>query len=154
MKSFSQLIAEKAKNITELMPWDLEVKLNSDSPPMLLDIREQYEFDVMHIADSLLVPRGILETACDYDYDETIPQLAAAREREIVIICRSGNRSVMAADTMQTMGYQKISSLKTGLRGWNDYDQPLINNENEAVNPDDAEEFLRTDLRDDQKAPK
>ena len=74
---------------------------------LLLDIREPYEFDAMHIKDAINVPRGVLETACDYDYEETVPELVEAREREIILICRSGKRSVLAADVMQQMGYRQ-----------------------------------------------
>ncbi len=117
MKKFTDLIAQVLPDIEEIFPWDLEEKLASGSPPMLVDIREPYEYQAMHIEGSINVPRGILETACDWGYDETIPELAAAREREIVVICRSGNRSVLGTWTMQLMGYKRVSSLKTGLRG-------------------------------------
>lgn len=80
MKTFKQLVAEHAKHVTELMPWDLEEKLNQDNQPLLLDIREQAEFAAMHIQDSLNIPRGILESACDYDYSETEPKLANNRD--------------------------------------------------------------------------
>ena len=44
MKSFKGLVAEHAKYITELMPWDLEEKLVGNEPPLILDIREAEEF--------------------------------------------------------------------------------------------------------------
>ena len=150
MKTFKLLVAEHAKRITELMPWDLEEKLNQGSPPMLLDIREPDEFSAMHIQGSINVPRGILETACDYDYSETLPKLVKAREDEIVVVCRSGNRSVMAACTMQEMGYKNVASLKTGLKGWNDYDQKLVNKNLDKIDAEYAEEFLTPEIRPDQ----
>ncbi|HQU01953.1 MAG TPA: lytic murein transglycosylase, partial [Acetobacteraceae bacterium] len=79
----------------------------------------------MRIAGSVNIPRGILESACEYGYEETVPELVTAREREIVVICRSGFRSVLSAFNMQLLGYTKVCSLKTGLRGWNDFEQPL-----------------------------
>ena len=153
MKTYNDLVRDSLPHIQEIMPWDLEEKLESDDKPLIVDIREKNEFDAMHIANSILAPRGILESCCDYDYDETIPQLAAARDTEIVVVCRSGNRSALAVLTMQLMGYSKISSLKTGLKGWNEYDQPLIDVHKEDVDPDKADEFFNTVLRDDQKSP-
>ena len=58
----------------------------------------------MHIKDSINVPRGILETACEYNFEETVPELVKARDKEIILVCRSGNRSVFAAEVMQQMG--------------------------------------------------
>ena len=154
MKTFKQLVAEHAKHVTELMPWDLEAKLNQHGhSPLLLDIREPAEFAAMHIKDSINVPRGILESACDYDYYETVPELVKARDQEIIILCRSGNRSVMAASTMQEMGYSNTASLKTGLKGWNDYNQSLVNNDANIVDAEIAEEFLNPEIKPKQINP-
>lgn len=153
MKTFNQLISEALTQVKELFPWDLEEKLSSGEKPLIIDIREKEEFDAMHIEGSLLVPRGILETACEWDYDETIPELVKSRDKEIIVVCRSGNRSVMAALTMQILGYQNVVSLKTGVRGWNDYDQTLIDSEGNEVDPDDAEEFLLGEPSEEQRAP-
>lgn len=152
MKTFYGMVEEYAEKVTEIMPWDLEEKLASDNPPLLVDIREPYEFDVMRIKDSISVPRGILESACEYDYEETVPELVEARDREVVVICRSGYRSVFGAYVMQLMGYQNVSSLKTGLRGWNDYEQPLVNSTGE-VDFEAADEYFTPKLRPEQLHP-
>lgn len=153
MKTYNDLINEALPHIKEIFPWDLEEKLSQDKKPMIVDIREADEFNAMHIEGSLFVPRGLLEQACEWDYDDTIPELVRARDKEIVVVCRSGNRSVMAAFTMKLMGYENVASLKTGIRGWNDYEQPLVDAEGNEVDIDDAEEFLRNKVRNDQKKP-
>ncbi len=152
MKTFSQLVAESAENVTEIFPWDLEDRL--DNPPMLLDIREPYEFDAMHVKGSLNVPRGILENACEYDFEETVPELVEARDKEIVVICRSGNRSIFAAEVMQKMGYRNVVSLKTGLRGWVDYELPLVDANGQEVDEDTADDYFTPKLRPEQMSPK
>jgi hypothetical protein len=43
---------------------------------------------------------------------------------------------------LQTMGFNNVSSMKTGLRGWNDYELPLYNLEQEVLDPDDVDEML------------
>lgn len=154
MKKFTDLVAESAENVTEIFPWDLEEKLDNDSKPLLLDVREPYEFEAMHITDSINVPRGILETACEYDYEETVPELVEARNKEVIVICRSGNRSIFAAEVMQKMGYKNVVSLKTGLRGWSDYEQPMFDKDGNEISEDDAIEYFTTHLRADQMSPK
>jgi rhodanese-related sulfurtransferase len=153
MKSYTDLVADSLSTVGELMPWDLEEKLQAEPRPFLLDIREADEFAAMHIDGSVNVPRGILEGACDWGYDDTIPELVQARDKEVVVICRSGNRSALAAETMQKMGYQNVISLKSGLRGWNDYDQPLLDKDGNAVDPDDADEFMRSKVSPEQMGP-
>lgn len=153
MKHFTDLIAEALPEVEELFPWDLTEKLQENPELILLDVREPSEFDALHIQNSLNVPRGVLESACDWDYDETEPSLAGGRDKEIIVICRSGNRSVLAAQTMQRMGFKHVASLKTGIRGWNDFEQPLYNSEGEQVDIDDADEILATKLRPEQRRP-
>jgi len=155
MKRFTDLIADTLVDIAEEFPWDIEEKINnSELRPLLLDIREADEFAAMHIQESLHVPRGILESACEYDYEETVRELVEARERDVVVICRSGNRSALAAYTMQLMGYQQVCSMKTGLRGWNDYELPLVDASGSTVPVDVADDFFTTRLRPDQMSPK
>ena len=149
MKRFTELVAETAERIKEIFPWDLE-EILQEREVLLLDIREPDEFNAMHIEGSINVPRGVLETACEYDYEETVPELVEARDREIIVVCRSGNRSVFVCDVMQVIGYQNVSSLKTGLRGWADYEQPLVNEKGETVSEDDTDAFFTPNLRPEQ----
>lgn len=153
MKRFTDFISACLPEINEVFPWDIEEKLGSAVPPLILDIREQHEFDSMRIEGSLNVPRGILESACDYGYEDTVPELAGAREREIVVVCRSGNRSALATFTMQLMGYRRVVSMKTGLRGWNDYELPLIDESGKVVPVDRADDFFTAKLRPEQLEP-
>ncbi len=154
MKSIDDFISEALQTVGELFPWDLEEELENNPGLLLLDIREPYEFDAMHIRDAINVPRGILETACDYDYEETTPELVEARERDIVVICRSGKRSVLAADVMQQMGYRKVRSLKTGMRGWSDYEQEMVDAEGEPIGEDNAIDYFTPKLRPEQLSKK
>jgi rhodanese-related sulfurtransferase len=153
MKKFTDLIRECLPQIQELFPWDLEERLAAEPAPLLLDVREPDEFAAMHIQGSINVPRGILEQACEYGYEETIPELASARGAEIVVTCRSGNRSALAAFVMQQLGYENVWSLKTGLRGWNEYEQPLVNAKGERVSVEVADEYFTPKLRPEQIRP-
>ena len=154
MKNFNELVAESAKNITEIFPWDLEERFQENPSLLLLDIREPYEFDAMHIKNSLNVPRGVLETACEWGYEETVPKLVESRKKEIVVACRSGNRSIFVCEVMQKMGYTNVVSLKTGLRGWSDYEQPLIDKNENEVDEDTAINYFTANIREDQMEPK
>jgi rhodanese-related sulfurtransferase len=154
MKRFIELISDCLTDVREIMPWDLEERLQENPDLMILDVREPYEFDAMHIPGSVNVPRGILESACEWDFEETIPELVRAREREIVVVCRSGYRSVLAVHSMQILGYRNAASLRTGLRGWNEYEQPLLDREGQPVELDDADEYFTAKLRPEQLKPK
>lgn len=153
VKRFTDLIAACLPEITELFPWDVADMLEGSDRPLIVDVREADEFGTMHIEGSLHVPRGILESACEYNYEDTVRELVEARARTVVVVCRSGNRSALAAWTMQLLGYRKVSSMKTGLRGWNDYELPLVNTNGMTVPVETADEFFTTRLRPDQLDP-
>jgi len=143
MKTFKQIVAEASKSINELMPWDVEQRIKENPALMIVDIREECEFARFHIKGSILIPRGILESACEEEYEDAISELVNGRDKEIIIVCRSGMRSVLGTQMLQMMGFENIYSMKTGLRGWNDYELPLYNLDQEQLDPDDAEEMLK-----------
>jgi rhodanese-related sulfurtransferase len=153
MKNFLELIKDCLSNVREIMPWDLEERLQDNPDLLLVDVREPDEYAAMHIEGSLNVPRGILESACEWDYEETVPELVRSRDREVVVVCRSGYRSVLAAHSMAVLGYTNVASLQTGLRGWKDYEQPLVDQAGNPVDLDDADGYFTPKLRPDQKRP-
>lgn len=154
MKRYADLLADAQRRVREVMPWDLAAQLAVADLPLVLDVREPAEFERARIPGSINVPRGMLEGACDWGYDDTVPALAGERGRAIVVVCRSGSRSLLAADVMQDMGFNNVVSLKTGVRGWNDFEQPLVDVAGQAVNADTAESVLASRVRPDQLMPK
>jgi rhodanese-related sulfurtransferase len=153
MKNYNDLMQECLATVPEIFPWDLDEAIQAGNDILVLDVREPNEYDAMHIKHSLFIPRGILESACEWGFDDTVPELVQARDREVVVVCRSGNRSAFAAKTMQDMGYQNVKSLKTGVRGWNDYELPLFDSDGNQVDIDDADEFLASRVSEEQMGP-
>lgn len=154
MSSYDELVRDAASRVKEIQPWDLRDLIASGSSILLLDVREPAEFSSLHIPGSVNVPRGVLEQACEWDYEETVPLLAQRQDIDIVVICRSGKRSLLAADRMQGMGFSRVASLKSGVRGWNDFEQPLENSQGASMDADEAEILLAPNLRADQRRPR
>ena len=154
MRRYIDLIRDTLSGVREIMPWDLVDRLKENPEMLILDVREPFEFDAMHIRGSINVPRGILESACEWDHEETLPELVQARKREVVVVCRSGHRSMLSAFSLHVLGFENVVSLKTGLRGWNDYEEELVDSAGGAVDPDEADDFFTAKLRPDQRAPK
>lgn len=82
-----------------------------DPDAVYLDCREANEYNLGHIPGAVFIPRGTLETKVE---------AAIPRNRKVVIYCASGNRSALAADTLQQMGYADVASMSGGFRGWVD----------------------------------
>lgn len=141
-KTYKNLVAEALSQIREIFPWDLQDQLAQQPDTLVVDIREPNEVATGTIAKALLIPRGILESACEWGYSDTVPILVNARQQPVVLVCRSGNRSALAALTLQQLGYEQVYSLKTGIRGWNDYELPLVTPTGEPVDGEWADQLL------------
>lgn len=152
-ETYTSMLKALQGRVAEVFPWELADGLASGNKMLLLDIRCPHEFAQAHIAGSLNVPRGILEIAVDYGYDETEPRLVAARDTQVVVLCRSGNRSLLAAHTLGLMGFRDPVSLRTGLRGWNDDEYPLVDGGGRLIDPDDAERLFASSPTPAQRGP-
>ena len=153
MKTFNDLVREMEGQVPEIFPWDLAEQMEAGLTPLVVDVREPYEYDAMHIPGSINVPRGVLETAAEWDYEETVPELVEARDSYVVVACRSGNRSLFAARVLAEMGFRNVVSLKTGLRGWNEYEQPLVDEGGDPITVEEGDAYFATKLMADQRRP-
>ena len=152
-KTYSSLAAEAAARITEIMPWDVPDFLAAHPGALLVDIRERDEVARARIEGALNVPRGILESAAEWDYAETEPALVTARDKPVLLICRSGNRSAFAAEVLAQMGFGDVRSVKLGVKGWNDADLPLIGADGAVIDGDEAMGLIELAPRPDQRKP-
>jgi rhodanese-related sulfurtransferase len=111
MKTATDLINEAKARITEVGPDEVRARRAQGDAFTLLDVREPNEWALGHIEGAVHIPRGMMESAIE----QRVP-----RDQEVVIYCASGNRSALAADVLQQMGYEKVSSMRGGIRGWGD----------------------------------
>lgn len=81
-----------------------------EKPPLLLDVREPWEFARCHIAGSALVPMRQIPLALDQDQLDP--------EREIVVICHHGIRSRQVAYYLEQQGFTKLINLEGGVEAW------------------------------------
>ena len=80
----------------------------SDETPLLIDVREPWEYDICHLAGSCLLPMGqLLQNPGQLD-----------KEREIVLICHHGIRSRQVALMLEQQGFARLINLEGGLERW------------------------------------
>ena len=126
-KTLSDFITEARSRITEISADDLQEMFDEHEDFVLVDVRETYEYEKGHIPDSVLIPRGTLEGAADPNNKHRIEALYSAREKIVVVVCDTGARSALAADTLQQMGFEKALNLAGGIKLWEaeDYDMQI-----------------------------
>jgi rhodanese-related sulfurtransferase len=83
----------------------------------LVDVREDREWQQGHLPGAMHLGKGVIER----DVEQMIPDVDA----EIVLYCGGGYRSVLAAETLQKMGYTRVISMDGGYRGWVDAGLPV-----------------------------
>jgi rhodanese-related sulfurtransferase len=153
MQKLIDMLNERLSAVNEIMPWDMDEMMQADPNVLVLDVRERDEYDTMHVEGSLNVPRGIVESACEWGYEETEPELVEARDRTVIVVCRSGYRSILTSFNLQLLGFKKVYSLSTGLRGYNDYELPFVDIEEKPVDIEVADVFFVNKLLPYQLAP-
>jgi rhodanese-related sulfurtransferase len=81
----------------------------------LLDVREQDEWDEYHIPNTTLIPLGQLKDRVD-----ELP-----RDQEVVVVCRSGNRSQEGRDILLEAGLKDVTSMAGGVNDWRQAGYPI-----------------------------
>src|SRR5215207_3980051 len=120
--SGAEVIRQIKSQIDEVDPSEVNsaVANGNGSRPVLIDVRESEEWDAGHIPGAKHVPRGHLESRIE----NAVPD----RDAHVVLYCASGNRSALAAHTLQElMGYEHVESMTGGITLWKDrgYDVEL-----------------------------
>jgi len=109
-KSFSDLLREARSEIREVSPAEVDLLLDGPGSPVLVDVREEYEWEQGHIDGAVHVAKSYLEQAIEGDVPD--------RSRPIVLYCAGGVRSLFAAQTLSQMGYQDVASMSGGFQQW------------------------------------
>ena len=100
------------ENIT---PRALKSRLDAGERPILLDVREPWEFELARIEGSTLIPMSRLE--------ERFTELDPASET--VVICHHGNRSSYVAMALRRVGFERVLNLEGGLDAYSSVDESV-----------------------------
>jgi len=97
----------------ELAEWQRDA---NREPPLLLDVREPWEHEVCRIDGAKLVPLRSLPAVVD-----ELP-----RDRDIVVVCHHGRRSLHAAIWLVRSGFERVQNLRGGVAAWADQVDPAM----------------------------
>jgi rhodanese-related sulfurtransferase len=112
VKTGTDLIEEARARVREVTGAEALARATADARVLLLDVREPNEWNLGHDPGAMSMARGLIETNFEGAMGD--------RDRPIIVYCAAGNRSALAADVLQQMGYTDVSSLIGGFRGWVD----------------------------------
>ncbi|MEN9797075.1 MAG: hypothetical protein RL653_771 [Pseudomonadota bacterium] len=112
----SDLLARARAAVREVTASALRGELTSPTPPRLVDVREGEEFSAGCLPGAHSLPRGFLELRAEAEL---------RRDERLVVYCAGGVRSMLAAHTLQQLGYSDVRSLAGGYNRWTDEGGPV-----------------------------
>ncbi len=114
---FLALVADAQQRIREIDIEEYKQLLERGDAGLMVDVREQSEWDSGHAAGAIHLSKGIIER----DIEKTFPD----KDVSLILYCGGGYRSALAADNLQRMGYNNLRSLKGGWSAIEDSGLPL-----------------------------
>jgi len=95
----------------------LKQHLASATPPLLLDVREPWEFDTAHIEGATLIPMAEIPARAFKELDEEAP---------IMVLCHHGARSLSVAAWLRNQGFEQSQSVSGGIDAWSRTVDPTV----------------------------
>ncbi len=110
MKTYHDLVGEARPRVREVTVEDVMTRQMKDDGTVYVDVREDREWVAGRMPGAVHIGRGVLEP--------TVQQVLPDPATPLVLYCAGGNRSVLAADVLQAMGYTNVASMAGGMRAW------------------------------------
>ena len=110
MATYRELLAEVKAQIDEISTSETRTRLDGADHPLVVDVREQDEWQEGHLPGAIHVPRGNLESR--------IEALVPDKDRELIVYCAGGSRSAFAAKSLGELGYDNVVSMAGGFADW------------------------------------
>lgn len=115
--NYTDLLADLRKTIPTIPLEEIKRRMDTKESMVLVDVREKEENRAGYIPGSLSVPRGFLEM----QIESKVPD----KNARVVLYCAGGTRSVLAAKTLQDLGYTNVESANPGFVRWKDLQYPI-----------------------------
>jgi len=109
---FLAIVEAVRPSVAETDVATVHARMEAGEALLLVDVREESEWAAGHIPGAVHLGKGVIER----DIEGKIPEL----DREVILYCGGGFRSILAAETLGRMGYTRVVSMDGGMRGWRD----------------------------------
>jgi rhodanese-related sulfurtransferase len=106
---FLKIVNDAKTRVKEITIDQARERLKQNPKAILIDVREDAEWQNGHAAEAIHLGKGILER----DLEKTVPD----PNTELILYCGGGFRSALSADAAQKMGYKNVASLIGGYKG-------------------------------------
>ncbi len=111
----TELLNEARRSVPEVTVEEVRRLVDQGADVQFLDVREQGEFDEGGLPGALFIPRGFLELRVEDKVQ---------KDKDVIVYCAGGTRSLFAGKTLQALGYRKVRSMAGGFTKWKDAGHP------------------------------
>ena len=109
-RGFLGLVEQALSEVPEVDVYQVKNKLDKGEEFMLIDVREDNEWNLGRIPTAIHLGKGIIE--------RDIESVVEDRNAELILYCQGGFRSALAAESLNKMGYQNVFSMSGGFGAW------------------------------------
>ena len=124
--------ATEQQTIEEITPQEAFAELDGGGVK-LIDTREPYEYEESHIEGGELIPPGVIA--------DRIEAAVPDKDQRIILQCRSGARSLVAAEALAGLGYTNLANMSGGILEWEAQGLPVESNV--ALTPEQRDRYSR-----------
>ncbi|GAC1671516.1 MAG: molybdopterin-synthase adenylyltransferase MoeB [Candidatus Limnocylindrales bacterium] len=119
-RTFTDLLREARAQIHEVTPQQVDALPPGDA--VLIDVREESEWDQGYVPGAIHISRGYVEQAIEAEVPD--------RDRQVILYCAGGVRSLFAAQSLEQLGYTNVASMSGGFQSWKSaglaWDKPVV----------------------------
>ena len=116
-EGFLKIVNDAKTRIKEVTVAETRERLAANRSGLLIDVREDHEWEAAHAAGAIHLGKGIIE--------RDIEGAAPDKGTELILYCGGGYRSALAADVLQQMGYTNVWSMAGGWKAWKESGAPV-----------------------------
>jgi rhodanese-related sulfurtransferase len=109
-EGFLTVVNDAKTRVREVSVAATQQRMRENIDAILIDVREDHEWDDAHAAGAIHLGKGIIER----DIERTVPD----KDTELILYCGGGYRSALATDALQKMGYTNVFSMAGGWKAW------------------------------------
>ena len=126
MITAKELCGKAKANVKEENTEELQKAIEQGA--RVIDVREPAEYSQGHIREAVNMPRGVLEMQLNQHpdvagYDDALERIA---QKPLYLICKTGGRSALAAESLERMGFTNVYSVDGGMTAWQEEKRPVV----------------------------
>lgn len=119
VQTTEQLVASAKETVAPITPEELMVKIDNYDEILVIDVREPSEYNAGYIPGAVNIPRGVIEFKVGNEgFWDAAMLYMPLKDDKIILYCKKGSRSILAAQTLEKLGFTNVTYITGGWKKW------------------------------------